>query len=449
MTVVSASIPIPTLPLPGLSSLCLAVLERSPLAMAAVEGNDFVVRFANPAFCHLLGKSREKIVGHAFCKFVPIKNECLGLLARVMRTGLSETHSESGLFNSKPVSWSYVLWPVLADKPDGGVMIQIIETEQNQEKTVAMNEALVLGSIRQHELTAVADLSNARLEGEIGERKLVEAALHRAQALLTDRAGQLEGLVTERTSELTATNAQLETFAYSIAHDLRAPLRAMQAFSAMLLEESGETLSETGRDYAQRIDKSAQFMDALLCDLLAFSRISQQRVELVPIHLEPIVKGVVHRLKSDIGEKNARVETPGPWPTVMAHELTLVQVLFNLVSNALKFIAPGVQPHIRIWAEETNLTEPTRGNQPASPALPSLSSLPSVKVFVQDNGVGIAADYHEQIFKLFTRLLGDKYAGTGIGLAIVQKGIERMGGKAGVASEAGKGSKFWFELKKA
>jgi signal transduction histidine kinase len=304
----------------------------------------------------------------------------------------------------------------------------------------------MLGSVRQHELTAAADSANVQLQTEISERKLVEQALQSAQARLTNRAGQLEELVAGRTSELTELNAQLEAFAYSIAHDLRAPLRSMQAFSAMLLEESGPSLNAAGRDYATRIDKSARFMDSLLCDLLAFSRISQQSVELTPVDVKPVVEGVVHRLKSDIRERNAQVETIGPWPMVMAHELTLVQVLFNLVSNALKFIAPGVQPRIRIWAEEKNLTEANPGNRSTTP---SLASLPSVKLFVQDNGVGISPDYHAQIFKLFTRLLGDKYPGTGIGLAIVQKGVERMGGKAGVESKEGQGSKFWIELKQA
>src|ERR1019366_3688099 len=103
---------------------------------------------------------------------------------------------------------------------------------------VAMNEALMLGSLHQHELTAASENLNAQLRQEIAERKKVEAALRQAQMQLTDRAGQLEGLVTERTAELTATNRQLEAFVYSIAHDLRAPLRAMQGLSTMLVKKA-------------------------------------------------------------------------------------------------------------------------------------------------------------------------------------------------------------------
>src|SRR5580658_951125 len=132
-----------------------------------------------------------------------------------------------------------------------------------QEKMIATNEALMLGAVRQHELTETANELNALLQMEISERKQAEKALRQAKAQLTDRAGQLEELVAARTAELTATNQQLETFIYSIAHDLRAPLRSMQGLSEMLVEEAGAGLNETGHEYAGRINKAAQFMDAM------------------------------------------------------------------------------------------------------------------------------------------------------------------------------------------
>jgi len=287
---------------------------------------------------------------------------------------------------------------------------------------------------------------------DITERKLAEEALHQAQTQLAEHAGQLEALVTARTAELTATNQQMEAFVYSIAHDLRAPLRSMQGFATLLVAEAGAALSATGQDYAARINKSARFMDAMLLDLLHFSRISQQRVELTAVNLETVVASVLTRLQPDIQEKQARVESAGPWPVVRAHEPTLTQVLFNLVNNALKFVAPGVPPVVRLWAEEKAVKAESRKPGEGASALdsgPSTLDRRVVRVWVEDNGPGIAPDHQAQIFRLFIRLDGDKYAGTGIGLAIVQKGIERMGGSVGVESAAGHGSRFWFQLRSA
>jgi len=312
----------------------------------------------------------------------------------------------------------------MGTNPTTGIL-QESETGRVHETMVSLNEALMVGSVRQHELTEAADWANAQLKLEIIGHQQAREALQLAQVQLRDRAGQLEGLVTQRTAELTATNQQLEAFVYTIAHDLRAPLRSIQGFSEMLVAEAGATLGPASRDYAGRINKSAHFMDALLRDLLDFSRISQQRVELTAVKLETVVESVLSRLQNDIEEKHARVEGVGPWPVVLAHESTLMQVLFNLVSNALKFVTPDRPPVVRLRVEE-------QGG--------------FIRVWVEDNGPGIAPDYQEQIFRLFSRLDGEKHPGTGIGLAIVQQGIERMDGRVGVESIPGQGSRFWFEL---
>jgi signal transduction histidine kinase len=266
------------------------------------------------------------------------------------------------------------------------------------------------------------------LRDEIVERIHGAEILQRAQAELAEHAAALERRVAERTAELTEINQQLETFVYSVAHDLRAPLRAMQGFSQLLLDSASSGLDETAKGYAARIDKAAQFMDALLCDLLAFSRIAQRNVELTAVSLQGVVEHVLARLQPDIEEKHACVTSPGPWPQVLAHEPTLEQVLFNLASNALKFNRPGVPPLLRIRAEER---------------------ADFIRVWVEDNGLGIAPEHREQIFRVFLRLHGEKYAGTGIGLAIVQKGLQRMDGRVGLCSGADHGSSFWFELRRA
>lgn len=405
----------------------LAIAEHAPLPLALLAGPTHRVRDVNAAFCRLMGRPAERLVGRALGELLPKRAGCLALIDWVSRTRKAQSLIEEEGDASKPAWRSYVGWPVLADEELLGVVLQVTETAENRGRMLEMNEALVVGALHQHELTDAAGKLNEQLRAEIAERRRVEEALHHAQAELADRAVQLEHLVAQRTAELIATNKQLEAFVYTIAHDLRAPLRAMQGFSELLVEEAAATLSEAGKNYAERINKAAQYMDALLGDLLAFSRLSQQRVELTAVNLEGVVRSVLSRLRKEIQDRNARVECSGPWPSVLAHEPTLAQVVFNLASNSLKFAAAEVPPRVRLRAEDR---------------------AEFVRVWVEDNGIGIAPDHQRQIFRLFTRLHGEKYPGTGIGLAIVQKGVERMGGRSGVESAAGQGARFWFELRK-
>jgi len=410
---------------PDLSS---RFLEHSPLPMVVVAGPSHVVRYTNPAFCSLLGIPQEELLGKSINQILPDEVDCGSLLDRVYRTKRAESHTGQQNSTPRPVFWSYTIWPVSVDQPLVGIILQVTESVEVHENTLAVNQALILGSLRQHELTAAADASNEHLQSEIAERKRAHEALLQAQAQLSRYASNLEDMVTQRTVKLTATNQQLEAFVYSIAHDLRAPLRAMQGYSSMLAEDEGTVLSPIGVGFTNRINKAAQHMDALLSDLLAFSRVSQQDVVLTAVNLQEIVSLVVDRLKSEIAALHATIETEGIWPHVMAHEPTLAQVIFNLVSNALKFVVPDRRPVVKFRVDD-------RGD--------------SIRLWIEDNGVGIAVSYQEQIFRLFTRLNGDKFPGTGIGLAIVQKGVERLGGRIGLESVEGQGSQFWIELKKA
>jgi signal transduction histidine kinase len=418
----------PAIQSPDLLQLCTSLHERSPIPMAAVQGPLHSLCYVNSAFEELLKKPKPQLIGKGFREIMLATAECVAALDRVVGTGQSETFAEREHSRPQPIFWSYTLWSAFADKRVLGTIIQVTETGEFHQRMVAMNEALVLGSLRQHELVSAATASNEQLNEEITARKETEEVLHRARIKLADRAGELETAVFERTSELTSINKQLDAFVYTIAHDLRAPLRSMQGFSTMLIEDGGSSLSETGRNFANRINLSAQFMDSLLQDLLAFSRVAQERIQLSPVNLKAAVQAVVTRLESLIQQKNATIEINGPWPTALAHAPTLGQVLTNLISNSLKFNRAGVSPIVRVHAEEQKKF---------------------IRVWVEDNGVGIPADQREKIFQLFTRLNGEKFPGTGIGLAIVQKGVERMGGFVGVESAAGQGTRFWFELKKA
>ncbi|MET0263636.1 MAG: PAS domain S-box protein [Rariglobus sp.] len=239
---------------------------------------------------------------------------------------------------------------------------------------------------------------------------------------------ELERLVAERTAELTESNSQLETLVYSIAHDLRAPLRSMQGFAEMLLEDQGEGGAENTQLYAKRIARAAGTMDALVLDLLAYGRVTRSELELAPVDVAGAWQIAMQQFEADIGARRAWLEIGSSLPVVIAHEATLGQILANLLGNALKFVPPGRSPHVRFRAED-------RGEM--------------TRLWVEDNGIGIATHHQERIFRVFERLHGRDYGGTGIGLSIVRKGAERMGGRAGVVSNEGEGSSFWIELTKA
>ncbi|MDB6017400.1 MAG: domain S-box [Pedosphaera sp.] len=253
---------------------------------------------------------------------------------------------------------------------------------------------------------------------DITERKQNEEKIHSLNQ-------ELQG----RVAALTEINGELEAFNYSISHDLRAPLRSMQGFARALIEDHGSQLSEEGREYADRITSSGAYMDNLLQGLLSYSRLTQSELNLDPVNLDTLMQEVLSWHSREIEDQKAKVEVRLPLGSVLAHPVTLNQVLANLVSNAVKFAAPSRHPLLRIWAEQqTN----------------------SVRVFVEDNGIGIPPSYQQKIFGLFERLHNSStYPGTGIGLAIVRKGTERMGGRVGVDSTPDVGSRFWIELPKA
>jgi hypothetical protein len=278
-----------------------------------------------------------------------------------------------------------------------------------------------------------------------------ELALRESEDRLRRYTVELEQRVAERTSNLAQSIQSLEGVLYHVAHDLRAPLRGMASFTNILLEEYSPSLDERGRDYARRIASAAQRMDRLVQDLLAYGRLTHTAVPVSNISLENEVNAALDQFSGEIEVTGAKIEVCRPLPAVRANAAVLNQILSNLLSNALKFVTPQTIPRLRISAEETTTrieNQISRAN--GTPSLDvKLSALDGkfVRLWIEDNGIGIQPEYHERIFRMFERLHGaDSYPGTGIGLAIVRKGVERMGGRVGVESAPGTGSRFWVEL---
>jgi signal transduction histidine kinase len=243
---------------------------------------------------------------------------------------------------------------------------------------------------------------------------------------LAHYANELERRVDERTASLRENISFLEGFCYSIAHDLRAPLRSMAGFSQALIDDYGSRLDQRGQEYTKKIIDSATRMDKLIADLLVFGRLSQVDLTFNSLSLNDSTTRVLALLEDEAKAKGAEIEVQPTILTVWANSTVFEQVLANLIVNALKFTKPGVAPRVKIGMETKDHV---------------------VHICIKDNGIGIATDHQERIFRVFERLHSDKeYAGTGIGLALVKKGIERMKGRVWVESTLGQGSVFWIEL---
>lgn len=261
----------------------------------------------------------------------------------------------------------------------------------------------------------------ARLETHLKLARLRNEAVETQKRLNKE----LEERVEERTASLRAAVAQMEEFSYSVSHDLRSPVRAMQGYAKVILEDYGDVLDAEGRDIVERIVQGSTRMDRLIHDVLTYTRVGRQQIHLQPVSLQRLVRDVVDQYP-EFASDRAKILVEGNLPDVIGHEPSLSQVISNLLNNAVKFVPPGVKPEVRIRGER-------KGGV--------------VRLWFEDNGIGIKPEYQSRLFGMFERIHpADKFQGTGIGLAIVRKSVERMGGKVGMESDGVHGSKFWIQL---
>jgi PAS domain S-box-containing protein len=255
-----------------------------------------------------------------------------------------------------------------------------------------------------------------------------------------DKILHLNGELENRIAALTEVNRELETFNYSISHDLRAPLRSMSGFAQALMDGDASRLGQQEADYVRRIANSARRMDTLLQDLLEYSRVARASMPPTAVNLDALVAEIVSLREREIEQSQARIEVKSPLGAVTAHLPTVQQILANLIDNGLKFVSKDKQPHLSIWTEPAVMN----GHDSKAENTPDGSAL---RIWVEDNGIGIEKEFHEKIFGLFERLHpSHAFPGTGLGLAIVRKGVERMGGRVGLESQPDNGSRFWVEL---
>ena len=276
-------------------------------------------------------------------------------------------------------------------------------------------------------------LNACRLERTSGEPWRILLAIED----VTDRR-RAEAALARQTRELARSNADLQEFASVAAHDLQEPLRKIEFFGEQLKLEYGEALGAEGQDCLERMRGAAKRMQRLISDLLALARIGTAEQPFVRVDLADVLRSVVSDLEVQIEQAGLRLDV-GELPTIEADPLQMRQLLQNLIDNALKFHRPEEAPVVKIHGE---LLGVPRGRPPGSSPVGR-----SCRVIVEDNGVGFDEKYRDRIFNVFHRLhRRDQYEGTGMGLAICRKIVERHGGEICARSTPGRGSRFIVTL---
>jgi len=239
-------------------------------------------------------------------------------------------------------------------------------------------------------------------------------------------------------AQLERSNRELQDFAYVASHDLQEPLRKIIVFSERLCERCAEALPAEGRDYLERMRRAAQRMQTLINDLLTYSRVTTRARQFEPVDLRQVIREVLTDLEARIEQSGGSVEV-GELPVLEADPTQMRQLFQNLLGNALKFRKPEIPPRVRVWSERFEGRRPERGPQASPEAF--------CRIYVEDNGIGFDEKYLDRIFNVFQRLHGrGQYEGSGIGLAIARKIVQRHGGEITARSQPGRGATFLVTL---
>jgi PAS domain S-box-containing protein len=396
---------VPELDLDGKVSTVLAIgrdvhsIKENELRFRMLAENfpDFIIRFdhdgriqySNPAFSTAHGLPAENIIGKTIDELPfpisPAQNN--DLLAFVRRT------FEEGVANETEARWHTAKGE------------RIYEVRYVPEKDAGGNVISVLSIMR-----------------DVFERRQAEEEIRKLNQ-------ELERRVAERTSQLESANKELEAFAYSVSHDLRAPLRHIDGFMQLLVGRTGTSLDPKSLHYMKNISDAARRMGMLIDDLLSFSRMGRDEMRTACVDLNEVLQEVLHHLSPEIEGRNIAWKI-ATLPNAFGDRAMIRIVFSNLVSNALKFTGPCNAPSIEIGSQEADPSE--------------------LQIYVRDNGVGFDMKYADKLFGVFQRLHRvDEFEGTGIGLANVRRIIQRHGGKTWAEGQLGYGATFYFTLPKA
>lgn len=372
-----------------LPTLCRTVADSSPMPMTGLGGPLHTLRYVNLAFCLLTGKSKDELIGTPFSGVAPCANECLLLLDRVAKTGLADSHTGQEHTGMHPLYWSYAMWPLLgANHSHLGIMVQVTEAAKFHDDAVAMNQALLIGSVRQHELTEAAELLNAQLQAALILAKKAEAALISSEKLAS--AGRMAAV---------------------LAHEINNPLAAVMNL-LFLAQSTGDTPAPVLR-YLEMADGELKRIAHITRQTLGFYHESSAPTTFLVITL---LNSVVDLLQAKMVSTQVIMEKQcDDLLQINAIYGELRQVVSNLMLNSLDALGEGGRITLR-----------------ASRSRNSLDGVSRIRITIADNGEGISAVSLPRIFEPFFTTKGS--TGNGLGLWVSKQIIEKHGGSVWVRS---------------
>jgi signal transduction histidine kinase len=411
-------------PASDLRSLAAPLIEHAPLPMVEVEGPEHRVCFVNEPFCRLLNKTREELVGQIFSELVRDGEKCAALLDRIYQTGAFETHVETDHSVGELAYWLYAMWPALgADERPERVVIQLTKSANYHQNVSAMNEALLIAGLREHELREAAEKLTAHAHAEIAVRVTAEAALREANTHLLRATGVAE----------LASRAK-DDFLAALSHELRTPLTPVLMAVTGLREDP--RLPPDVRAQLSMMERNITLEARLIDDLLDLTKISQGKLNLRPeaCDAHSLIGLAIEIVQEDAANKGVIIER-----VFTAHHSGLVadparfqQIVWNLLRNAVKFTPPG--GHITI--------------RTADDPRPGVGEW--LRIEVVDTGIGIEPGRLDQIFLPFDQgglAIGHRFGGMGLGLAIARAVVVMHGGRITAQSQGpNRGATFVVEL---
>ena len=363
------------------------IFEEGPLGMAIASLTTGKILSVNKALCDMLGYAEKEMLQLTFLDVTCFNDQVNDLEAvKKLREGRIQKHFTEKRYQKKN---GELIWGARA-------LTKIFSEKDQTNYALAMIE-------------------------DITQRKMVEDEIKKLNE-------ELEQRVIERTAQLEASNKELETFTYSVSHDLKAPLRGIDGYSKLLLDLYKPSLNKEAQTFIKTIRSSTLQMNQLIDDLLEYSRLERSQLSIERIKINDLMKSVLSIYNADLEAGNFKIVMNLADTELSADPKGLTIALRNLLENAIKFSKSNAEPSIQIEVEEKDL---------------------SWMISVKDNGIGFNMHYHQKIFEIFQRLQRvEDFPGTGIGLAMVNKAMQRMHGKVWADSAPGMGSTFYLEIPK-